>query len=83
MFTGMIYGILAAQPEAGGSLLDINPGLIIWTTVTFIALSFLLKKFAWKPILNALDLREGAIRESLEKAEKAKKALPPGVSLPL
>jgi len=72
MFAGMIYGILAVEPEAGGSLLDINPGLIIWTAVTFIALIFILKKFAWKPILAALDQREGAIRESLEKAEKAK-----------
>ncbi|MDR3611840.1 MAG: F0F1 ATP synthase subunit B [Ignavibacteriaceae bacterium] len=68
----MIYGILAVEPEAGGSLLDINPGLIIWTAITFIALIFILKKVAWKPILEALDQREGAIRESLEKAEKAK-----------
>jgi len=72
MFAGMIYGILAVEPEAGGSLLEINPGLIIWTSITFIALIFILKKFAWKPILAALDQREEAIRESLEKAEKAK-----------
>jgi F-type H+-transporting ATPase subunit b len=72
MFAAMIYGILAVEPEVGGSLLDINPGLIIWTAVTFIALIFILKRFAWKPILSALDQREGAIRESLEKAEKAK-----------
>jgi F-type H+-transporting ATPase subunit b len=72
MFLGMIYGVLAIEPEASGSLLDINPGLIIWTAITFIALMFILKKFAWKPILTALDQREGAIRESLEKAEKAK-----------
>jgi F-type H+-transporting ATPase subunit b len=72
MFAVMIYGILAVEPEAGGSLLDINPGLIIWTAITFIALIFILKKVAWKPILEALDQREGAIRESLEKAEKAK-----------
>jgi F-type H+-transporting ATPase subunit b len=72
MIAGMFYIILAAEPEAGGSLLDINPGLIIWTAVTFIALIFILKKFAWKPILAALDQRENAIKESLEKAEKAK-----------
>ena len=72
MFAGFIYGILAVEPEAGGSLLDINPGLIIWTVITFIALLIILKKVAWKPILDALDQREGSIRESLEKADKAK-----------
>ena len=70
MFAFLTYGILAVEP--GGSLLDINPGLIIWTAITFVALIFILKKIAWKPILEALDQREGAIRESLEKADKAK-----------
>jgi len=72
MFAGFIYCTLAVEPEAGGSLLDINPGLIIWTVITFIALLIILKKVAWKPILDALDQREGSIRESLEKADKAK-----------
>jgi F-type H+-transporting ATPase subunit b len=56
--------------EAGGPL-DVNPGLIIWTTVTFVILLYLLKKFAWKPILNSLNERETFIKDSLEKAEKA------------
>jgi F-type H+-transporting ATPase subunit b len=72
MLAGFIYFILAAEPEAGGSLLDVNPGLIIWTAITFVALIFILKKVAWKPILAALDQREGAIREALEKADRAK-----------
>jgi F-type H+-transporting ATPase subunit b len=72
MFLGMIHGILAVEPEASGSLLDVNPGLIIWTVITFIALIIILKKVAWKPILDALDEREGAIRDSLEKADRAK-----------
>lgn len=58
------------ESEAGGPL-DVNPGLIIWTTVTFIILLYLLKKFAWKPILNSLNEREAFIKDSLEKAEKA------------
>jgi F-type H+-transporting ATPase subunit b len=67
----MHYAVLAfASGEAGGPL-DVNPGLIIWTTVTFVVLLFLLKKFAWKPILNSLDERENFIKDSLEKAEKA------------
>jgi F-type H+-transporting ATPase subunit b len=66
----MHIGLLAS--EAGGSLIDVNPGLIIWTIVTFILLLIILKKFAWKPILSALDQRENAIKEALEKADKAK-----------
>ncbi len=67
----MHYAVLAfASGEAGGPL-DVNPGLIIWTTVTFVILLFLLKKFAWKPILNSLGERESFIKNSLEKAEKA------------
>jgi F-type H+-transporting ATPase subunit b len=60
-----------ASGEGGGTLLDVNPGLIIWTIVTFIILLFLLKKVAWKPILSALDQREKEIKDSLEQAEKA------------
>ncbi|HSP88407.1 MAG TPA: F0F1 ATP synthase subunit B [Ignavibacteriaceae bacterium] len=60
--------------EGGGSLVDVNPGLVVWTVITFLVLLFILKKIAWKPILTALNEREGAIRESLEKAEKAKEA---------
>jgi F-type H+-transporting ATPase subunit b len=56
----------------GGSLVDVNPGLIFWTVITFLILLFILKRVAWKPILAALDQREAAIKDSLEKAEKAK-----------
>lgn len=56
----------------GINLVEVSPGLIIWTIVTFIFLLIILKKVAWKPILAALDQRESAIKESLEKAERAK-----------
>jgi len=58
--------------EAGGPL-DVNPGVILWTVVTFIFLMLILKKLAWKPILNTLSERENFIKESLERAENAKK----------
>ena len=64
--------IIALASEGGGSLVDVNPGLVIWTVITFVILLFVLKKLAWKPILTALNEREDAIKESLEKAEKAK-----------
>ena len=59
--------------EGGGTLLDINPGAIFWTTVTFLLLLFVLKKLAWKPILNSLNERENNIRDSIQKAESAQK----------
>ncbi len=71
MLTGFSLSVLALAEE-NGSLIDVNPGLIFWTVVTFVVLLFVLKKVAWKPILAALDQREAAIKESLEKAEKAR-----------
>ena len=47
-------------------------GLIFWTTVVFTLLVLLLKKFAWKPILSAVDQRNQLIKESLAEAEKAR-----------
>jgi len=58
--------------EGSGSLLDVNPGLIFWTVITFAILLLILKRLAWKPILTALSTRENLINESLEKAEKAR-----------
>jgi len=71
MLANILLGVLASE-SGGGSLLDVNPGLIIWTVVTFLILLIILKKVAWKPILSALDQREKDIKDSLEKAEKAK-----------
>ena len=53
-------------------MLQINPGLIVWTIVTFILLLFVLKRFAWKPLLQALTAREERVRESLDQAEHAR-----------
>ena len=58
--------------ESGNALLQFEPGLMIWTVVTFLFTFLALRLIAWKPILGALDEREGRIRESLEKAEQAK-----------
>lgn len=54
-------------------MLDINPGLIIWTVITFVLLVFVLGKVAWKPLLAALHTREKEIADALMKAEEAKK----------
>lgn len=50
-------------------------GLIIWSTIVFCILFFLLAKFAWKPILNAVKDREASIENALNAAEQAKKEM--------
>ena len=50
-------------------------GLIFWTTVSFAILYFVLSKFAWKPILGAVNEREKSIKEALAAAEKAKEEM--------
>ncbi len=53
-------------------MLSLNPGLIVWTIISFVALVIVLSKYAWKPLLKALEEREQKIRDSLERAEKAR-----------
>lgn len=47
-------------------------GLIIWQTLVFVGLFFVLAKFAWKPIIGSLKEREDSIQQALDAAEKAK-----------
>ena len=50
-------------------------GLIFWTTLSFLVLLFILRKFAWKPILGAVNSREEGIKDSLAAAEKARREM--------
>ena len=56
-------------------MISFDPGLIIWTTIIFTILLVVLKKFAWKPILTAVDERNRSIEEALNSAEKAKEEM--------
>ena len=56
-------------------LVQPDPGLFLWTILTFLVLLGLLAKFAWKPLLAVLDQRQEMIRQSLDDAEKAKQEL--------
>ena len=47
-------------------------GTVFWTTLIFLLFLFILTKFAWKPILNAVKARDEIIKSSLESAEKAR-----------
>jgi F-type H+-transporting ATPase subunit b len=56
-------------------LVQPDPGLYIWTIATFLVLVGLLAKFAWRPLLAALDARQEAIRKSLDDVRHAKQEL--------
>lgn len=54
---------------------DFSIGLFVWQTVLFLALLFLLRKYAWKPILSAVEEREEGIKGALDAADNAKKEM--------
>lgn len=56
-------------------LVQPDPGLAIWTIITFLVLLYFLAKFAWKPLLRFLDARQETIKKSLEDAQQAKQEL--------
>lgn len=53
-------------------LIQPSLGLIFWMTLSFLALLFILAKYAWKPILKAIEKRENSIRDALQTAENTK-----------
>ncbi len=53
-------------------MMEIHPGLILWTIISFIIFLLILSKFAWKPILKALDEREQSIKSDIEQAKNAR-----------
>jgi F-type H+-transporting ATPase subunit b len=55
----------------------VNPGfgLVFWTAITFLILFIVLKKFAWKPILESLNEREEGIKKAIDSAEDAKRQM--------
>ena len=60
---------------ASNSLTTPAIGTIFWTVLIFVLFFLILKKFAWKPILNAVKARDEMIKGSLESAEKAREEM--------
>ncbi|MBX2828981.1 MAG: F0F1 ATP synthase subunit B [Flavobacteriaceae bacterium] len=58
-----------------GLLEEFSLGLFFWQTLLFLLLLFLLRRYAWKPILNAVNDREQGIKDALAAAENAKKEM--------
>jgi F-type H+-transporting ATPase subunit b len=56
-------------------LVQPDPGLYIWTILTFLLLLAALARFAWRPLLRALEERQESIRKSLDDARQAKQEL--------
>lgn len=56
-------------------LLTPGSGLFFWQTIIFLVLFFMLRKFAWRPILNSLRIREESIQDALDAAKSAKEEM--------
>lgn len=62
---------LAAEESSGG-LIDVVPGLMIWTLIAFGITFFVLKRFAFGPIQKTIDERRDRIRQAVEEADNAR-----------
>jgi F-type H+-transporting ATPase subunit b len=61
---------MTLTPVLAAGLLDLNPGLTLWTALTFLVLILVLAKFAFGPIVKTLDERTKSIHEAIEQAKK-------------
>lgn len=72
--TALLFAALPALASEGGgggaSLIEPKFGTVFWTLITFIILIVLLARFAWRPLLGALETREKSIQESIDKARE-------------
>lgn len=67
--SALLPEVLWAQGGGGdGGLYDINTGLSVWTLIVFGVLVFILGKYAWGPILGAVEAREKGIQSALDEA---------------
>jgi F-type H+-transporting ATPase subunit b len=75
MADAVLQAFLFAQEteeDSGNALIDVVPGLMIWTIVTFAIVFFVLKRVAFGRIQGLIDQRRDRIREALDEADKAR-----------
>lgn len=65
--------IAAHQEEGGGGGMELKEDLALWSLITFLVFLFVLKAFAWGPLVEGLDKREANFRNQLAEAEAARK----------
>jgi F-type H+-transporting ATPase subunit b len=58
------------SPVLAAGIMDLRPGLTLWTAITFLLLVVILSRFAWGPIVKMLDERERTIRDAIDQAKK-------------
>ena len=63
---------VAAEEDGGSALIEVVPGLMIWTLISFALTFFVLRKFAFGPIQRVIDERRQRIRQSLDEADRAR-----------
>ncbi|HSG13550.1 MAG TPA: F0F1 ATP synthase subunit B [Gaiellaceae bacterium] len=68
----MLQFLLAATEESSGGLIDVVPGLMIWTLICFGITFFVLKRFAFGPIQKTIDERRDRIRAAVDEADRAR-----------
>ena len=62
----------AAEEESSGGLIDVVPGLMIWTLICFAITFFVLRRFAFGPIQKTIDERRDRIRNAVDEADHAR-----------
>jgi F-type H+-transporting ATPase subunit b len=73
MLEALVLAVEAPAEEGGGNaLIDVVPGLMIWTIVTFAIVLFVLRRFAFGRIQGLIDERRDRIRQALDEADKAR-----------
>lgn len=68
LFVASSPAVAMAAESEGGGVFSVNPGLSVWASVVFLVLLFILHRFAWGPILAAVDAREQRIQGALDEA---------------
>ena len=56
-------------------MLSVSVGTVIWSSIAFLVVAFILGKLAWKPILASIKERENSIEDAIKSAEKAREEM--------
>jgi len=62
-----------AETGSAPSIMNVDPGVMVWTVVTFLVLLVVLRMTAWKPLIAALEAREQRIRDAIAEGDRARR----------